>query len=190
MHRFDSNDGGDAVLTGDVIITPSSWRAGKELADRILQGKWKPEEHLDPLDHSASSSLHDSLDYDSSRSYASRSNSGSLPEKEPSHAGAPPASAREPEEGGGLESELGGSSHSSILESHPRAAQLSSDMNQLLEELRASSREVGPVDVEGAREKREGPRERDASGRNVVKKPKYNFGKSQSLSNSKNLVCT
>ena len=36
VHRFDPNLGRDAHLTSD-LITPSSWRAGKELAERILR---------------------------------------------------------------------------------------------------------------------------------------------------------
>ncbi len=169
VHRLGSED---PMLSGNVI-TPSSWRAGKELAERILrENAYKRDErggdddreeeeevHRKPssADHSppslpSLSSYHDSLDDD----YHLHSGYSSLLMGPSSHTHSGASSPGRREGSGGssrhdgptagkrdvdLNSERS-SSHDSILDSRPRAAKLSSDVNRLLEELQATSHEM------------------------------------------------
>lgn len=199
VHHFDSSNGKDA-LTGD-IITTSSWRAGKELVERMLKSQDKEEEQVHkPLKPSPSSSSHlsyrDSLDCDShssllSRSYGSLSDAASHASLSDNEALRPSvdASDRVAAAGHGVDSDSSSemvSSHDSILESHPRAAQLSSDMTRLLVELQATSRDTksGASGLAGGPGKEWGGGG-GGKGRKVAassaaqpdaKKPKYNFG--------------
>lgn len=186
VHRLVSEGGKDT----DAIITPSSWRVGRELAERILKAQQRAEELLSDstLDHSSSTSrvsLRDSLELSSHASTPSHSlsdtglHSGVLPgasEKpavlSPDHWGA----AEDSDEGSEVVS-----SQDSILEGPPRATQVSSDMDRLLEELRASSRE-GEAGI-GGEEEHEGLatgfREKSAAataGRSLAAKTKYSYG--------------
>lgn len=174
VHRLVSEDGKD---TGD-IITPSSWRAGKELAERILKAQQRAEELLSDssLDHSSSAasrlSFRDSLDpssHASSPSHAyhslsdARLHSGE-PEKPAAHSPDHRGAAEDSDEGSEVVS-----AYETVVEGPPRA---SSDVDRLLEDLRASSREAeaGATGV-GSRGKAA------ATGRGSAGKTKYNYGK-------------
>lgn len=179
MHRFDSDGRGDA-LSGD-IITPSSWRTGKELAEKILREQrqqqreerlgFKPSDHHSPASGSQLSSYRDSLDVDSqsshsvlSKSYDSLSDATSLGENRPKDAGTDSGSDHD-------------SFHSSVLERRPLAPQLSSDINQLLQELEATSREFKSDAATGVRPLGGKAGGRGPSAEPVKKKTKYNSGK-------------
>lgn len=152
------------------VITPSSWRVGKELAERILKAQQRAEELLSSessLDHASTShlssstshlSFRDSLDLTSHASSVSGHALSSPGHRMSSdHAVVPPEAPSKPpalspghwgdmpndenSEREGSESPSSPAPSSALLESPSRAPQVSSDMNRLLEELRASSQE-------------------------------------------------
>lgn len=184
VHRLVSDNGKD---TGD-IITPSSWRVGKELAERILKAQQRAEELLSdsPLDHSSGASrlsFRDSLD-PSSHASTPRHTHYSFSDTR-LHAGEPekPVVPLSPEHRGAAEDSDEGSevasSYESVVEVPPRTTHISSDVERLLEELRGSSREgegeaaVGVTGLAMGRRK-DVPA---ATGRASAAKTKYSYGK-------------
>ena len=148
VFRLDTEDGDDPAFKAD-LITPSSWRTGKELAERMLKGDQEKEKGVAKTSsvHSPSyRSYHDSLnsvdhslsEMTSSVSDSSVSVNGTDTAKiGTSHSQSNESSVSSDSSRSEASSEL--SSHNSTLEDHPRAAQLSSDMKKLLVELQASS---------------------------------------------------
>ena len=159
------------------VITPSSWRSGKELAEKILRDLEKDREHSSKsnlIRHSPKNSHRvyhqDSLDSDRfSRSLSDVDGSHtSLPVAGESQHTSSLLGDKDSHDDIDARSDVGSevSSHSSVLDSHPRALQLSSDMDKLLEELRATSNEVNDEEVEVKKRRYKGRRY----------KPQYNFG--------------
>ncbi len=199
VHRL----GPDDDLSGNVI-TPSSWRAGKELAERILREtgqqqhgtkeegegpRHRPSERSPPspgLSSHLSSSYHDSLDDDDDphhslgQSSHAPSDVGSLGRE--GHGGLR-LDARSSGKGTDFDSQSERSSlHDSILDNRPRVAKLSVDMNQLLQELQATSREIGKDvgEESGGVVGKVGSREKVTMGGAAgpaTKKTKYEVGK-------------
>lgn len=143
VHRMHvSNDGKD--VDGD-IITPSSWRAGKELADKILKAQRQIDEVLSDSTVGRSSSatshlsLHDSLDSTPSHAHHSLSDS-SLHVGEPKEPASPDYLGPT---GVNLDKDSeAGLSHGSVPEGPSlRATHISTDVDKLLEDLRATSHE-------------------------------------------------
>ncbi len=207
VHRLVSDRDGSELTSN--IITPSSWRAGKQLAEKVLESQAK-ESKRDyspvPSPDSSYRSYHDSLESDQHSSHnLSRSVSDigsqhhqSLPSDDES---IPPpgrtSSSEYPSAYAASEASLHNSSHgsshsSSHLRGHPRAAQLSSDINRLLEELKDSppdktKRDQGEEKAEQAMPRLGGKRFTPSDPAN--KKPKYNFGKKQMFTSLPMIRC-
>lgn len=185
VHRLVSED------SKDDIITPSSWRVGKELAERILKAQQQAEVLLSDstLDRSSSHlSFHDSLDqssHASTPSHAHRSFSDtSLHIGVPGEPEKPQVPLPPDYRGAGKGFDKGSEFVSSHGPIPPRATQVSSDVDRLLEELRASSRKR-EVDVRPAGDERGGSaagfRGKDTASTSekttTTTKTKYSYGK-------------
>lgn len=194
VYRFDSEGGRDGV-TGD-IITPSSWRTGKELAEKILReqqqrrdeeqrGGYKPSsEHHSPSSSSQLSSYRDSLDADSlsshsvlsPRSYDSLSGATSPGGGEATTR--PPMGLSPPRNRDTGLAGMDSGSDSFHSSGQPLAPQLSSDMKHLLQELESPSHEHD-VTGGGAGERPLGGKAwgRGHAAEPASKKTKYSYGK-------------
>ena len=179
VHRMVSDDGRDV---GGDIITPSSWRVGKELAERILKAQQQVDEVLSDstMERSSSTTSHlsirDSLNSTPSHTHHSFSDS-SLHVGEPKNPAAPLSSGYQGATVNLDEASEPVLSRGSVLEGPQRATQLSSDVDKLLEDLRAERED----DVKAGEELgglSAGFQRKDAAvaGRSATMKTKHSYG--------------
>jgi hypothetical protein len=135
VHRLGSDEGKDD------IITPSLWKVGKELAERILKAKQRAEEMLSESIAERSSSSTSHLSFRDSLDPSSHTSTPSHTHHSLSDTGLHTTNAFSQGAGGDSdESPEDVLSHDTVPGAPTRATQVSTDIDRLLEDLRDSSR--------------------------------------------------